>query len=181
MTDPTEPTTDEPTAETPPAPAVDGDLSQNALAYLRANRDRFTSDALTERLEAAGYPFDVIDRAWASINAETAGPGSALTGRQTALIVLLVLGGLAAGAVGGGTLLLAASSGIALPILYLPFFLIQVVGVAVFAYRRIARSEALRRGDWVNTVGWLVAPPLMFVFVLGVCYAINVGAVASAF
>lgn len=52
------------------------DAVASALAYLRANGDRFTPDALTTSLREAGYADPDIEEAWRRMHAWQVAPAS---------------------------------------------------------------------------------------------------------
>ena len=65
----------------PPEPSSD------VAAYLEANRDRYTREALDGRLAAAGHPPEAIAAAWASLSTEDAASGLRDRRGQTAAII----------------------------------------------------------------------------------------------
>jgi len=66
---------------TPPPPSSD------LVAYLQANRDRYTREALEGRLAAAGHPPEAIAAAWAAALLEDSATGHRDRREQTAWII----------------------------------------------------------------------------------------------
>jgi hypothetical protein len=160
------------------APSPHGDdATQQLKAYLRANREAYTREALTSYLTERGFTTEQIAAAWQATVAEgseatvaTASDGAGQSTRQTVLQLLAVLLALATGAIGLFSLL--AMSHNSLPIwIYIVLFPIEIALVTRWLVRSIGRSASLRAGDTVSTVGWLLAAPLAMVGLMGVCYA----------
>jgi hypothetical protein len=151
----------------PPAAA-----GQPPVDYIRANRDRWTRDALTEELIRRGHSPEAVASAWVVADA-TAHPAADAPqprrARQTVLqliAVLLALGALLLGEV----TLLAASGGRPMMLLYLLLFPLQILFVTRWIVGRIGASGGLRRGEAAMTVGWLLVPVIALIALMGVCF-----------
>ena len=146
--------------------------SESLVEYIRANRDRYTREALTAHLVRSGWAEHAVASAWAAAGADGShelAAGAPSRTRQTvlsAIAILLAFGALALGEV----TILAASGGRPMMLLYLVLYPIQIILVTRWIVGRIGKSGALRRGDAAMTVGWLVLPVIALLATMGVCY-----------
>jgi hypothetical protein len=122
---------------------------QRIAGYIGANRDRYTREAITDQLVAAGDDRAIVDAIWDALpNASLPSP----PGRTRYVYVMLLIGGLLTALV---SLILMASvlagpttsagPWVALVFLVAPLLYV-LIGRTVA--RRVAASDALRRGSW---------------------------------
>ena len=172
---PPPPTQGPPPAESPPGwdtryapPEPSGDL----IAYLRANSGRYTRDALTQRMAAAGHPPEAIAAAWAAVEAEDDAAGVRDRRGQTAGIIAgayfvtwLLVVVLAIIPSGGGTYSpIALLAGILAVALFIP----GIIAVA------IARSAGwLRRASVGRVVAFSFLPLLILFALAGTCVSVT--------
>jgi hypothetical protein len=144
--------------------------------YLRANRDAYTRDALTQRLVEAGHDPAAVEEAWSRIGAgpitqwaASDGPVEAPGGQAGIGTVLLAIA-LFLGY--GGSILLAAvaiSYGSVVSILMIVYVVAMIAGL-VYSLRRLFRAPRAASGwgpIWI-AVGLSVA---IFVGLSGACFA----------
>lgn len=159
--------------------------SDDLVAYVLGNRAAFTKEALTVELMAAGHAPEAIEAAWTEVEAldvavqgQVGAPsdgalpasGTAKSTRQSVLQAIAILFALVAAAIGMFALV-AMSNNRPLIQLYLVLFPVQIVLATRWVVRRIGRSESLRAGAVDVTLGWLFAPPLILLGIMGGCYA----------
>jgi hypothetical protein len=142
------------------------------VEYIRANRDRYNHEVLTNMLIRGGHPPAAVAEAWRLADAEAAveaGPDRPATRQSvlTGIAILLALGAFLLGEFG----ILATSGGRPLMFLYAVLFPIEIAFVTGWIVRRIQASGGLRRGDAALTVGWLLVPVLAMAALMGVCVA----------
>lgn len=143
--------------------------------YLRANRDAYTRDALTQRLVDAGHDPAAIEEAWSRIGAgpisqwtASEGPVEAPRGHVGAGTVLLAVA-LFLGY--GGAILLAVvaiSYGSAVSILMIVYIVAMLAGL-VYSLRRLLGAPQAARGRgpiWI-AVGLSVT---IFIGLSGACF-----------
>jgi hypothetical protein len=149
----------------PPAPPPD-----DITGYIRANAGRYTREALTARLAAAGHGQGDIDNAWAAVDAEDAAAGrrdrrgtvSTLVGGAYVITWLVITGLWLVGAPDqAGSVLLV--SGI------LAFFLF-IPGLIAFLVAR--NSRRLRRAGTGTAIAFALVPLLILGALAGTCVAI---------
>ena len=158
-------------------PPTDQDVppgGESLVDYIRANRDRYTEDALRNQLARMGHSTEAVTSAFAEAGAAAGGPldpGAELPrrARQGALSAVAILVALAAFLIGEFSLL-AVSGGRPLVLAYAVLFPIQIVLVTRWIVRRIGASGSLRAGDAAMTLGWFVVPFLSMLALMGVCY-----------
>ncbi|MDQ2935831.1 MAG: hypothetical protein M3R49_12820 [Chloroflexota bacterium] len=124
--------------------------------YIRAHRDRYTREAITQQLIAAGYEPAAVEATWDALRGDAANPPPRRRGAGYVMTVYLL--GLA------GMLVIVALSGLQL----FPFVVVLVVAYALVGYL-IARVWAPRA-----TMGIWLALAVPFVFLLigfGSCVA----------
>jgi hypothetical protein len=148
-----------------PAPPAD-----DPTGYVRANAGRYTREALTARLAAAGHPADAIAAAWATVEAEDAAEGR----RDRRGTVSKVVGAAYVATWLVLTLLwLASNSGqvgsIALVSGVFAFFLL-VPGILGYVLPR--RSRRLQRAGIGTAVAFALVPLLILVALAGMCVSI---------
>jgi hypothetical protein len=139
-------------------------------AYVRAHAGRYTREALTARLAAAGHTPEAIASAWATVEAEDAAEGR----RDRRGTVSKVIGGAYVGTWLVLTLLwLASNTGqagsIALVSGVFAFFLL-VPGILGYVLPR--QSRRLRRAGIGTAVAFALVPLLILVALTGICVAI---------
>ena len=156
---------------TDPDPASEGPSVASLADYIRANRDRFTRDSLTQQLLASGHSPEAIASAWVVADA-MAGPASDAPQprrvRQTVLQAIAILLALGVFLLGEFSLV-AAGGGRPMMLLYLVLFPIEIAYVTGWIVRRIGASGGLRRGEAAMTLGWLLVPVLALAALMGVC------------
>ena len=147
---------------------------EQLVEYLRANRERYNREVLTNKAIREGYTRDDVAAAWRVADADAAareandglGPRRARQGALSAIAVLLAFGAFAVGEFA----LIAASGGRPAMLLYVILYPIQIILVTRWIVGKIGSSGDLRRGDAVATVGWLVVPVVALLAIMGVCY-----------
>lgn len=139
--------------------------------YIRANRRRYTREAITKQLEEAGHDRAAIDATWAALDAidpdEVAGEGFwgrfwlfVLALNAGALLLVGVFSGLL---IGGGGLFVLVILGVAL----------TIGALIAWGIVALTRPAEMGRGT-AMVVGGLV--PLLFTFLIaGSCYALVAG------
>jgi hypothetical protein len=148
-----------------PAPPPD-----DVTGYVRQNARRYTREAVTARLAAAGHSPEEVAAAWATVDAEDATEGRRdRRGAVSALIggayVLTWLGVTAAWLVSepGQATSVALVSGLLAAFLFLP-------GLIGFVLAR--RSRRLQRARMGTAVAFALVPLLILVALAGSCLAI---------
>jgi len=145
-------------------------LDQEALriaslvGYFREHRDRYTPDALTSAVAAAGYSPAEIEAAWSQVgwgSAERAVSRPSEFG-VAAVVAILFVTGTYVGALGLG--LNRTSSGLALP-----GFVMALFGGALAWVALRESNPALARGIGCGIVIAVGLPVVLFLVVLGVC------------
>lgn len=148
-----------------PAPPQD-----DITGYLRANAGRYTREALTARLVAAGHGKDAIAAAWATVDAEDAASGR----RDRRGTVSTIVGGAYLLTWLGITLLWLASApdqaGSVLLVSGLLAFFLFVPWVLGFVITR--NSRRLRRAGTGTAVAFAIVPLLILVAIAGTCVSI---------
>src|SRR5215212_2785034 len=146
--------------------------------YIRAHRDRFTRDALTEQLLEAGHEPEAINAAWGRVEAQdgaVAAPVTVGTGSRivSVVLILIVIAGYAyVGFIGVAGLSIAAtgfhggSVGTIFSIAMLVYGIAMLAGLA-FAIRRIWRSPAVGGGSAMIVAVGVAA--LMLIGISGGC------------
>ena len=139
--------------------------------YIRANRRKYTREAITKQLEEAGHDRAAIDATWAALESrdpdETV--GQAFWGRFWLFVLalnagaLLLVGAFSGLLIGGGALFVLVILGVALAI------------GALIAWGIVALTHPTEMGrGTAMLVGGLV--PLLFTFLIaGSCYALVAG------
>ena len=152
--------------------------------YIRAHRDRFTREALTEQLLGAGHERDAIEAAWRRVDAQdgaVAQPVAVGTGtRITSIVLILVVIAAYAyvGFIGVIGLSFAAtgfhggSVGTIFSLAMLVYGIAMLAGLA-FAIRRIWRAPS--RGGGASAITVAVGVALL------VLIGVNGGCIAGAF
>jgi len=146
----------------PPPDDIDG--------YLRENARRYTREALTARLAAAGHPPEVIAAAWAKVDEEDAAHGRrdrrAQVSRTIGLAYLITWGIV--------TLLWLVSAPPEMAVVFSTSALfalsLAVPGVLGFVLTRDSRR--LRRAGLGSAVAFATLPLLCLVALTGICVAI---------
>ena len=148
-----------------PVPSAD-----DPTGYLRANAGRYTRDALTARLAAAGHPTDAIAAAWATVDAEDAAEGrhdrrGTVSGLIAGAYLLTWLGitvaWLAANPDQAGSIALVSG---------LLAFILLIPGLIGFSVAR--GSRRLRRAGTGTAVAFATVPLLILVAIAGTCVAL---------
>jgi hypothetical protein len=142
--------------------------------YIRANRSRYTREAITKQLEEAGHDRAAIDATWNALDAkdpdEVAGEGFwgrfwlYLLGINLAVFLVVLLATGMIGTLGEGSFLLAIILAIALAI------------AGLIAWGIVAATGPTRLGRTTATVIGVVIPLLFALLIGGTCYAL-VGAI----
>jgi hypothetical protein len=142
----------------------------DTVGYLRANAGRYTREALTARLEAAGHGPDAIAAAWATIDAEDAAAGR----RDRRGSVSTIIGGaylLTWLAITAMWLLSSPDqAGSVLLVSALFAFFLFVPGVLGFIIAR--NSRRLRRAGTGTAIAFALVPLLILGALAGTCVAI---------
>jgi hypothetical protein len=143
-------------------------VNQSIADYIRANRDKYTRDAIRGQLLAAGHTPDAIDEAWRVLEAEPLAvpPGTTARKVRTGWAIVLYAAGLL-------SLLVAAVSALVQPNSSRVFFILFLVLYAVAGYfvvRWIARWRPLT-GFGQLLVAIFVLPVMFFLVVFGSCLA----------
>lgn len=138
--------------------------------YLRSNAGRYTREALTARLAAAGHPADAIAAAWATVDAEDAAEGRR---DRRGSVSRLIAGAYLLTWMGITAAWLVSNAGqvgsVALVSGMLAFFLF-VPGFVGFLVAR--GSRRLRRAGTGTAVAYAVVPLLILAALAGACVAI---------
>jgi hypothetical protein len=143
-------------------------VDQNVADYIRANRDKYTRQAIRDQLLAAGHASDAIDEGWRALEAEPLAevPGTAAGKVRTGWAIVLYAAGLL-------SLLVAAVSALVQPNSSRVFFILFLVLYAVAGYfvvRWIARWRPLT-GFGQLIVAIFVLPVMFLLVVFGSCLA----------
>jgi hypothetical protein len=132
-------------------------VDQSIADYIRANRDKYTREAIRDQLIAAGHDHGAIDEAWHAVEAEATGaqgPPASRVGIVAYVVIWYLFGGLF-------TLAGATGSGLG----WFPPVYLVVGGVVAYLVTRIP----------VRGMGWLLAVPLVpiafFLVWYGTCVA----------
>lgn len=135
--------------------------------YIRANRQRYTRDAVTERLRAAGHDPAEIEAAWAVVEGATASAPPPTAGPGTMLLALLLgLGyGLAILAAG-----FAAFFGGAVTVLMIAYIVAMLAG-GIWSIRRVIRAPSLGEGASAIALAAGVSV-VVFIGLSGTCFAL---------
>lgn len=148
-----------------PVPSAD-----DPTGYLRANAGRYTRDALTARLAAAGHPTEAIAAAWATVDAEDTAEGrrdrrGAVSGLIAGAYLLTWLGITVAWLVAdtSQSWSVVAVSGVLAFVLFFPGF------VGFYVARNTRR---LRRAGTGTAVAFAIVPLLILVAIAGTCVSI---------
>lgn len=148
-----------------PAPSAD-----DPAAYVRAYAGRYTREALTARLAAAGHAPEAIDAAWATVDAEDAAEGrrdrrgtvsKVIGGAYVATWLAVTLAHVASSPDVTGTV--ALISGVLALALFVP---------GTFGYVLARRSRRLRRAGIGTAVAFALVPLLVLVALAGTCVAV---------
>lgn len=141
----------------------------SAAGYLRANRLRFTRDALDAALRKAGYPESEIGAAWSVLEAEDRAAGRS---DQRGFVATVLVAAYA------GVWLLYVAAFATVPRQTLDFrdvaFLVfgVVLGVPLLvALVVLFRSRTLRATDRRAAIGALTVPLLVLLVLAGTCLA----------
>jgi hypothetical protein len=144
-------------------------MDQRIADYIRANRDRYTREAIRQQLVDAGYDPAVIERTWAILDTpdadDVAGPGF---WRRFALILLGVNVGifLVVGLLSGMLLNVGASA-----VLLIIFAVVLVIG-ALIAWGIVALTGPARMNPTTATVIGSIIPLFFALLIGGSCYAL---------
>lgn len=137
-------------------------------AYFRANRDRFTSEALKRAAATAGYSAAEIEAAWSEIgwgSAEVAAGRPANVGVTAGATIAFLVGVYVVTALLGSNY---ATSGLAIPV----FLLAMLGGIVAWALLRES-NPALARGIGCGVVLAVAVPVVLFLVLLGLCLAMG--------
>jgi hypothetical protein len=130
--------------------------------YIRANRDRYTKEAIRDQLLAAGHDQSAIDAAWQQVAAEE--PPAAAQGKNLALYVWILywLGGAVIATI---TLLaLLGSTGGSGFTAFGVAWLVAYLALTFFPARAMARA---RPTGGIGLLGLIVLAPLVVVLIGG--------------
>jgi hypothetical protein len=149
--------------------------SNEILDYIRANRKRYTREAISDQLLAAGHDRQAVAAAWGQVDTENVARGTLSTRYLVLGLVLIVIGivGLflvTADSYLGSTIALFGS------FIYVPIAAVAIL-VGVLAARPSSQDAPRKANDW--SIGVLaslyLAPLVMWGLVTGTCYAMTGG------
>jgi hypothetical protein len=135
--------------------------------YIRANRQRYTRDAVTEQLRASGHDSAEIEAAWARVEAATPTVPPATAGPGTTLLAVLLGLGYAFAIVAAG---FAAFLGGAVTVLMIAYMVAMIAG-GIWSIGRVMRAPSLREGASAIALAAGVSV-VVFIGLSGTCFAL---------
>jgi hypothetical protein len=143
--------------------------------YIRANRQRYTREAVTEQLRAAGHDSAEIEAAWALVEGATPSAPPATAGAGTMLLVLLLGLGYGLAIVAAG---FAAFAGGAVTVLMVVYIVAMLAG-GIWSIGRVRRAPSLGEGASAIALAAGVSV-VVFIGLSGTCFAFLGPAMSSS-